>query len=148
MGLRELIVNFEGTLRGSLGLRKNIRRSGIAIEYERPIGIRQGSIGRRISRILLDGGLEQLYGFSFVRTVTQIQVEEAPQVVFVGFGIEDFFAGKASLLLGGEFQLNFIDDRLRHFVLEAERIAEIAFVTFGPEVRIGRTLNQLRRNAD
>src|SRR5439155_915080 len=54
----------------------------------------------------------------------------------------------AGLFLRGEFQLDFSDDSLRDFVLEPERIAEIAFVTLGPEVGVGRTLNQLRGDAD
>ena len=33
--------------------------------------------------------LEQLDGSSFVRTVTQIQIEQAPKIVFVSLGIYD-----------------------------------------------------------
>jgi hypothetical protein len=132
MGIGKPIVDLEGALRGSLGLRKNIHRSRIAIEYQRPIRIRHRSIGRRVSWILLDRGLEQLYGFSFVRTVTPMQVEEAAEIVFVGFGINDVVSSEAGLFLRGDFQLDFINDGLRDFVLEAQRIPEIAFVTLGP----------------
>src|SRR6266849_8831889 len=107
MGFGKLTVNFQGALRGNLGLRKNVRGGGVAVEYERLIRIRQRSVGRRVSRFLLDGGLEQLYGFSFVRTVTPIQVEKAAEIVFVGFGINDVVSCKAGLFLRREFQLDF-----------------------------------------
>src|ERR1022692_3538350 len=89
MGFGKLAVNLDGALGSSHGLRKNVPGSGVAVEYECPIGIRQGSVGRGISRVLLDGGLEKLYGFSFVRTIMQIQVEKAAEIVFVGCGIND-----------------------------------------------------------
>ena len=70
------------------------------------------------------------YGFSFVRAIMQMQVEKAAQIVFMGFGIDHVISGEAGLFLRGESQLDFIDDRPRDFVLEAERIPEVPFVAF------------------
>jgi len=76
-GLPRAGVNLQSTLRRSHRLWNDLRGSDVAIEDKRPIGIRQGCISGCVRRILLNGGLEQLYGLSFVRTVAQIQVEQA-----------------------------------------------------------------------
>src|ERR1700693_3374649 len=141
MGFRKIIVKFQGA--PSCGHREwsNVRWSDVAIEYERPIGIRQCSISSCVRRVFFDGCLKQFDSVSFVRAVAQVQVEQAAKIIFVRFGINTLAMREVGLFLWSELQLDFIHNGLGHLVLQTERIAQITFVTLGPQMRVARTLN-------
>ncbi len=121
--------------------------SDVAVDESRTVGRRQTFIRGGEARILGDGGLEVCDRFLERLRRALPPVVAAEQVGIVRVRIHRPRARRPPGAVGRDGDADLLGDRARHLVLEREHVLQAALVAVRPEVAVGRSVDELRRDA-
>lgn len=71
------------------------------------------------------------------------RVDQTPQIGFISLGINRVACRPLGNFLPGYFDSDFSDNRASDFILEGKNISQVALITAGPYVLVGRTMYEL-----
>ena len=147
MGIRQVLVQFERPQRRRLGLRHHVQRRDV-VGAPRPIRLGKGRLGPSIARIFSDGLLEILDGLFDSLPALLAQFVASEKVSLVGFRVDFARVRQAGSLRGEQLHRQRLRHPLCDLTLDSQDIAERAFVTFGPQMRLVAYLDELCRDPD
>src|SRR6266446_6791719 len=144
MALRQVLVFLYCKARGFLRLAPALAGRYRAEEGQKRVSLGHMGGGRGVVWVERDG-LTIL-----VNALLQIEIIEVivcPQIVLVRLGIYWLHFWCWGWLRTSQTAFDLLSDIRRYFVLQGEHVAEVAFISIGPEMPIVRGANQLRRDA-